>query len=60
MSSLFLLIPIAMIFVFIAMMVFIWAVKTDQFEDLERQGLDILMDEDQSTSIEKEDPVKHD
>ncbi len=45
MSSLFLLIPIAMMFVFIAIMIFIWAVKTDQFDDLERQGLDILMEE---------------
>ncbi len=57
MSSLFLLIPIAMIFVFIAIMIFIWAVKTDQFEDLERQGLDILLEEQQAKDKE---PLKHD
>lgn len=45
MSSLFLLIPIAVIFVIIAIGVFIWAVRSDQFEDLERQGVDILMEE---------------
>ncbi|WP_330959516.1 cbb3-type cytochrome oxidase assembly protein CcoS [Photobacterium sp. 53610] len=45
MASLYLLIPIAIIFVCIAVAVFIWAVKSEQFEDLERQGYDILFDE---------------
>lgn len=45
MESLYILIPIAVIFVFIAVCIFIWAVKTDQFEDLERQGMNILLEE---------------
>ncbi|KDM91448.1 cbb3-type cytochrome oxidase assembly protein CcoS [Photobacterium galatheae] len=53
MASLYLLIPIAIIFVCIAVAVFIWAVKSEQFEDLERQGYDILFDEnDDSTKSE--------
>ncbi|MFV0574720.1 MAG: cbb3-type cytochrome oxidase assembly protein CcoS [Vibrio sp.] len=45
MESLYLLIPIAIIFVCIAVAVFIWAVKTDQFDDLDRQGHDILFED---------------
>jgi len=45
MASLYLLIPIAIVFVCIAVGVFLWAVKTEQFDDLERQGYDILFDE---------------
>lgn len=46
MASLYILIPIAIIFVCIAVAVFIWAVKSEQFEDLERQGTNILFDEE--------------
>ena len=46
MSSLYLLIPIAVILVFVAIVIFIWAVRHDQFEDLERRGYDILLDDD--------------
>ncbi len=48
MASLYLLIPIAIIFVCIAVAIFLWAVKSEQFEDLERQGFDILFDETES------------
>ncbi|SIN86034.1 cbb3-type cytochrome oxidase assembly protein CcoS [Salinivibrio sp. ES.052] len=47
MASLYILIPIAIILVCIAAFVFIWAVKSDQFEDLERQGSSILFDEEE-------------
>ncbi|MCC4275180.1 cbb3-type cytochrome oxidase assembly protein CcoS [Marinomonas communis] len=46
MESLFLLIPIAGIFVVIAILIFIWAVKGDQFDDLNREGERILFDDD--------------
>lgn len=46
MASLYILIPIAIVFVCLAVAVFIWAVKTEQFEDLERHGSNILFDED--------------
>lgn len=46
MSIIYVLIPIAMLFVSIAVWVFFWAVKSDQYEDLDREGINILFDED--------------
>lgn len=46
MSIIFVLIPLAIIIVSIAVGVFFWAVKSNQFEDLERQGYSILFDDD--------------
>ncbi len=46
MSVIYLLIPIAIVFVVIACVLFYWAVNNDQFEDLEREGYNILFDED--------------
>ena len=46
MESLFLLIPIAGLLVIVAIIIFIWAVKGDQFDDLNREGERILFDED--------------
>ena len=50
MSIIYVLIPIAMIFVSIAVWVFFWAVKSDQYEDLDREGINILFDEDVDSS----------
>ncbi|PMN65587.1 cbb3-type cytochrome oxidase assembly protein CcoS [Enterovibrio norvegicus] len=52
MESLYILIPIAIGLVCIAVGVFIWAVKSEQFEDLERQGMNILLDDDEKPSIQ--------
>jgi cbb3-type cytochrome oxidase maturation protein len=46
MSIIYVLIPIAILLVCIAIAVFFWAVKTNQFEDLERHGYSILFDDD--------------
>lgn len=46
MNIIFVLIPIAIILVVVAIAVFFWAVKSDQFEDLDRQGYNILFDDD--------------
>lgn len=46
MSIIYVLIPIAMIFVLIAVAIFFWAVKSEQFDDLDRQSVSILFDED--------------
>ncbi|HAS6349423.1 cbb3-type cytochrome oxidase assembly protein CcoS [Vibrio sp. IRLE0018] len=54
MESLYLLIPIAIVLVCIAVAVFLWAVKSEQFEDLERQGSNILFDEEQKKSTKAE------
>ncbi len=46
MSIIYVLIPIAMLFVIIAVSIFFWAVKSEQFDDLDRQSVSILFDED--------------
>ena len=46
MEALYLLIPIAIILVIVIIVVFAWALKNKQFDDLERHGHDILMDDD--------------
>lgn len=48
MSIIYVLIPIAVIIVAIAVLIFFWAVKSNQFDDLERQGYNILFDDDLS------------
>lgn len=46
MESIYILIPIAIVLVCVAVVIFLWAVKSEQFEDLERQGHNILFDEE--------------
>jgi len=56
MSVIYVLIPLAIIIILIAIGIFFWAVKSDQFNDLERQGYSILFDEDiqpTSNALEK-------
>ena len=53
MSIIYVLIPIAIIIVALALVIFFWAVKTNQFEDLDRQGYSILFDDDLSGDEKK-------
>ncbi|MEP1446887.1 MAG: cbb3-type cytochrome oxidase assembly protein CcoS [Paraglaciecola sp.] len=53
MSIIYVLIPIALLLVFIAVAVFFWAVKSNQFEDLERHGSSILFDDDLPKKVNK-------
>ncbi len=46
MSIIYVLIPLAVIIVCIGIAVFFWAVRNNQFDDLERQGYSILFDDD--------------
>lgn len=46
MSIIYILIPLAIILVVIAIGIFFWAVKNEQFKDLERHGSSILFDDD--------------
>lgn len=58
MSIIYFLIPIAIVFVLIAIGIFFWAVRSDQFKDLERHGHSILFDDDikpNSKPVETED-----
>jgi cbb3-type cytochrome oxidase maturation protein len=48
MSILYLLIPLSLILLGLAVWAFFWAVKNDQFEDLEGPAHRILFDEDEN------------
>ncbi len=56
MNSIYVLIPLAILLVSIAVGVFFWAVKSNQFEDLERHGSSILFDDDLPTKTPKSQP----
>ena len=58
MSSIYVLIPLAILLVSIAVGVFFWAVKSNQFEDLERHGSSILFDDDLPKKSSKEETKK--
>lgn len=61
MDSLYVLIPIAILFVIIAVGVFLWAVRSDQFEDLERQGMNVLLDDKPAEKkTNSKPPTSHD
>jgi len=46
METLYFLIPLAIIIVIVGVALFMWSVKSGQFEDLEGPGFRILMDDD--------------
>ena len=46
MSVIYILIPIAILLTALGIYLFFWAVKTEQFDDLEKQGMSILFDND--------------
>ena len=46
MESLFILIPIALIFLTLVVLIFFWAVKSGQFEDFDTEARRILFDDD--------------
>ena len=50
MTILYLLIPLSLILLSLALWAFFWAVKNDQFEDLEGPAHRILFDEDENDS----------
>lgn len=46
MDSLYLLIPIALVFCVIAIRLLLWAINSGQYDDLDKEAWRILMDED--------------
>lgn len=56
MSIIYVLIPIAILFVAIGIMVFFWAVRSRQFDDLEKEGLSILFDDQQPAMKHSDKP----
>jgi cbb3-type cytochrome oxidase maturation protein len=55
-NSIYVLIPLAILLVSIGVGVFFWAVKSNQFEDLERHGSSILFDDDLPKKTPKSQP----
>lgn len=53
MEIIYLLLPIALILVALIVWLFFWAVKSDQFEDMEGPAHQILMDNDKIMKNEK-------
>ncbi|MEH6590877.1 MAG: cbb3-type cytochrome oxidase assembly protein CcoS [Halioglobus sp.] len=53
MPSLYLLIPIALIFCIIAIKLLLWAINNGQYEDLDKEAWRILADEDKPDSTPK-------
>lgn len=45
MEAIYLLIPISLIFLIIAVLVFFWAVNNDQYSDLKKESTQFLIDE---------------
>ncbi|MFQ3210226.1 MAG: cbb3-type cytochrome oxidase maturation protein [Colwellia sp.] len=63
MSIIYILIPIAILLTSLAIYLFFWAVKAEQFEDLEKQGMSILFDDEPqikniATQLEQEEEIK--
>lgn len=54
MNALFVLIPVSIIFLLIAIGIFIWAIRSNQFENLESAALDIL-GSDKEIKVKTED-----
>jgi cbb3-type cytochrome oxidase maturation protein len=54
MSIIYILIPIAILLTILGIYLFFWAVKTEQFEDLEKQGMSILFDDNPQSKIIEE------
>ena len=52
MTVIYVLIPIAIILTCIGIYLFFWAVKSEQFTDLEKQGLSILFDENEQKNVD--------
>jgi cbb3-type cytochrome oxidase maturation protein len=46
MEIVFILVPVSLIIVMLIIWAFVWAVKHDQFEDLEQESWRIILDED--------------
>ena len=60
MDILFLLIPIALVFLVIAIMIFFWAIRDGQYDDMESQGLKVIIDDKQQAKRDTQsskDPI---
>ena len=51
MEAVYLLVPVSLVLVFVIALIFWWAVKNGQFDDLEGPAFRVLMDEDDSVDV---------
>ena len=56
MDILVLLIPVSLVFLALAVWLFIWSVNNKQFEDLEKHGLEVLFDDEASDKSTESKP----
>lgn len=56
MEIIYFLVPVGIVMLAVAIGVFSWAVRSDQFEDLDREGRRILFDEDMVAPTQKTQP----
>jgi len=54
MEILYLLVPLAMLIVALMVVIFFWAVRSGQFDDLEGPAHRIIMDDDRPESLKKD------
>ena len=52
MDSLYLLIPIALVFCVVAIKLLLWAIGSGQYDDLDTPPLDILVEDDKPTPVQ--------
>ena len=55
MTMLYVLIPLAVILLGVAIWALVWAIKSGQFDDLESQGWSVVLDDDQKPPAEIKD-----
>lgn len=53
MEIVFILIPVSLVIVIIALWAFVWAVRNDQFEDLDKEAFRVLFDQDRNEHKDK-------
>ena len=58
MDSLYLLIPIALLFCAIAIKLLLWAIDSGQYDDLDKEAWKILADDESTGGDAGDDPVK--
>ena len=59
MTMLYVLIPLAVVLLAVAVWAMLWAIKTGQFDDLDSHGWSVVLDDDQKPPPIEEDEVEN-
>jgi cbb3-type cytochrome oxidase maturation protein len=60
MTMLYVLIPLAVVLLAVAIWAMLWAIKTGQFDDLDSQGWSVVLDDDQKPPPIEDDETNRD